>query len=105
MKTITPVIVSFLATLGFTQAAFPQTTAPVTGSLLYEISRKDIAKPSYIFGTIHAICPADMVPLEGLTPYVEKTDQMLMELDMDDAVEMGSMMQSIVIPGGKTVKD
>jgi uncharacterized protein YbaP (TraB family) len=106
MKKITTVIVSFLATLGFTQTALPQSTpAPTTGSLLYEITRKDLAKPSYIFGTIHAICPADMVPVEGLTPYVDKTDQMLMEIDMDDPVEMGSMTQGIVIPGGKTLKD
>jgi uncharacterized protein YbaP (TraB family) len=77
---------------------------PASG-LLYKITRKDLAQPSYIFGTIHAICANDMIPVAGLQPYIEKTDQMLMEIDMDDPVEMGSMSKTIFIPEGKTLKD
>ena len=72
---------------------------------MYEITRKDLANPSYVFGTIHAICANDMIPVAGLQPYIEKTDQMLMEIDMDDPIEMGSMSKTIFIPEGKTLKD
>ena len=103
MKLFTRIAALLLAAFGITQIV-AQTTQP-QGSLLYEISRKDIAKPSYVFGTIHAICPADMISIDGLTPYVDKTDQMMMEIDMDDPAEMGSMMQVATIPGGRSFKD
>ena len=98
---ITGIVLATFTAFGALQFANGQ---PANG-LLYEISRKDLAKPSYVFGTIHAICAADMIPLEGLQPYVDKTDQMLMEIDMDDPVEMGSMSKTIYIPDGKTLKD
>ncbi len=74
-------------------------------SLLYQVSGKGIAKPSYIFGTFHAVCPGDMVALESLDLYLDQSDQLMMEIDMDDAVEMGSMGKAIIIPDGKTLKD
>ena len=98
---ITNVVFTVFTAFGALQFAHAQTPS----GLLFEISRKDLAKPSYIFGTIHAICAADMIPISGLQPYVEKTDQMLMEIDMDDPVEMGSMSKTIFIPDGKTLKD
>src|SRR5688572_1251186 len=101
MKRSTVLVLSFLTTFGFIQSAHGQSSS----GLLYEITRKDLANPSYIFGTIHAICANDMIPVAGLQPYIEKTDQMLMEIDMDDPVEMGSMSKTIFIPEGKTLKD
>ena len=97
---ITGLVIAIFTAMG-SQLAHGQSPS----GLLYEITRKDLAQPSYIFGTIHAICPADMIPVSGLQPYVEKTDQMLMEIDMDDPVEMGSLTKTIFIPNGKTLKD
>ena len=74
-------------------------------SLLYEVSGKGLAKPSYLLGTFHAVCPADMVPFETLDPYLGRTDQVLMEVDLEDPVELGSLAGGAVIPGGKTWKD
>jgi hypothetical protein len=76
-----------------------------TPSLLYQITGKDIAKPSYIFGTIHAICPSEMLPFETIDTYLDQTDQLLMEVDMDDPVEMGSMAKGVMMADGKTLKD
>ena len=95
------ILLSFLAAAGLIQAAQGQQPS----GLLYEITRKDLTQPSYIFGTIHAICSADMIPVANLQPYVEKTDQMLMEIDMDDPIEMGSLSKTIFIPDGKTLRD
>lgn len=80
-------------------------TAPEAGSLLYRISGNGLTKPSYMFGTFHAICPTEMVPLETLDVYLDQTDQMVMEIDMDDATEMQSLTLAALISGGKTLKD
>ena len=74
-------------------------------SMLYKVSGKGISKPSYIFGTFHAICPTEMIPLESLDTYLAQTDQLLMEIDMDDPAEMQQMTSAVIIPDGKTVKD
>jgi uncharacterized protein YbaP (TraB family) len=79
--------------------------APESPSLLYQISGKGLAKPSYIFGTFHAICPSDMVPFATLDPYITSTDQLLMEVDLDDPSELQSMAAGMTIPDGKTLKD
>lgn len=74
-------------------------------SLLYEVSGKGSARSSYLLGTFHAVCPADMVPFETLDPYLTRTDQVLMEVDLDDPSELGSLAAGVLIPGGKTWKD
>lgn len=78
---------------------------PDAPSLLYQVSGKGLAKPSYIFGTFHAICPNDMVPFKSLDTYLARTEQLMMEIDMDDAAEMQLMRRGIIISDGKTLKD
>lgn len=87
-------------------AAHAQTAkeAPVS-SLLYKISGKDLAKPSYVFGTFHAVCQADMVPLEKLTSYLDLSDQLVLEVDLDDPTEMAAVTSGMLMPAGKTWKD
>ncbi|MEO8572830.1 MAG: TraB/GumN family protein [Pyrinomonadaceae bacterium] len=82
-----------------------QSKTSASPSLLYQVTGNGITKPSYIFGTFHAVCASDMVPLESLDTYITQTDQLIMEIDMDDAAEMQSMAKAVVIPDGKTIKD
>jgi uncharacterized protein YbaP (TraB family) len=76
-----------------------------TPGLLYKITGKDLKKPSYLFGTIHIVCPNDMFSMEKLNGYLDQTDQLLMELDLDNAAEMMAMGQGMQMAGGKTLKD
>ncbi|CAN5447697.1 TraB/GumN family protein [soil metagenome] len=76
-----------------------------SASLLYKVTGNGMARPSYIFGTFHAVCPTEMVPFASLDTYLAQTDQLMLEIDMDDAVEMGSMGKALLIPEGKTLKD
>ncbi len=76
-----------------------------TPGLLYKISGKDLKKPSYLFGTIHIVCPNDMFSMEKLNGYLDQTDRLIMEIDMDNAEEMQLMGKGVVMPGGKTLKD
>lgn len=95
---------SFLAVLALTVAG-QKTAESVTGSgLLFEITHKDMAKPSYIFGTIHAICPTDMLPMEKFAPYLDKTEELILEVDLDDPAQVASMAKGVMMPDGKTFK-
>ncbi len=88
------------------QKVQPQTAkAKETSSLLYKISGKDIQKPSYIFGTIHVICPNDMFSQENLGKYFDETEQLILEIDMDDAAEMQTMTKAVYLQNGKTLSE
>ena len=105
MKRIVLTALSFVAIGAASPHLFGQAKSTEQPSLLYEVSGKDLTKPSYIFGTFHAICPTEMVPLASLDGYLAKTDQLMMEIDMDNTAEMTSMAGSIMMAGGKTLKD
>ena len=105
MKKISLAILSLFVATATSPEVSGQKTTGNAPSLLYQVSGKGLSKPSYIFGTVHAVCSPDMVPLAALDPYLSSTDQLMMEVDMDDMVEMGSMAGAMMIPDGKTLKD
>lgn len=68
-------------------------TSSSTNTLLWEISGKGLATPSYLFGTFHLICKADIPFGEQLKTAVKSVKEIYMELDMDDpATMLGGMM-------------
>lgn len=95
---------SFIAVLALSVAAQKAAESANGSGLLFEITHKDIAKPSYIFGTIHAICPTDMLPMEKFAPYLDKTDELILEVDLDDPLQIASMTKGVLLPDGKTFK-
>ncbi len=106
MKNAALIITSLFFVCAGSIAAYAQAkTSEEAGSLLYKVTGNGLTQPSYIFGTFHAICPSEMVPFEKLDSYLTKSDQLMMEIDMDDSVEMGSMGKALIIPDGKTIKD
>ncbi len=76
-----------------------------TSALLYEISGNGLKQPSYLFGTFHIICPNNMIPLEKFDKYIDKTEQIFMELDFDDPTLMQSMGKAAYLADGKTLAD
>lgn len=74
-------------------------------ALLYEITGKNVKKPSYLFGTIHLICEKDMFPAEKLKSYINQTEQLMLEIDMDNQTEILKAAQFALLANGKTVKD
>lgn len=93
--------ISLLLIAGITQAQ----DSPKENSLLWEISGKGLTKPSYLFGTIHLICPADFSLSDSLKTAVSKTGQLALEIDMDDPGLMAAMTQTMFMKGGKSLKD
>jgi uncharacterized protein len=62
--------------------------SPNDNTLLWEISGKKLAAPSYLFGTFHLICKDD-IPFGGqLKTAVQSVKEIYMELDMDDPAAM-----------------
>lgn len=74
-------------------------------SLLWEISGNGLEEPSYLFGTIHISCQGDVLMFPELQSAFDQTDQLLLELDMDDPNMMGKMMEASLSKDGKKVSE
>ena len=97
--------VSFLFSLLLVTGFVSAQNAPKEKSLLWEISGKGLKKPSYLFGTIHLICPADFVLSDSLKSSIEKTGQIALEIDMDDPGLMAAMTKTMFMSGDKKLTD
>ncbi|MDZ7899709.1 MAG: TraB/GumN family protein [Arcicella sp.] len=73
-------------------------------SLLYEISGNGLTQPSYLYGTIHIICKDDFVMTEATKKKFSETQQVYLEIDMDDPKMMPEMMKSMYMTDGSTIK-
>lgn len=74
-------------------------------SLLWKLEGKELGAPSYLYGTIHAICPDDMIVPDAAVEAVANTAQVALELDLDDprlVVEMGHVS---FLPRDSTLRD
>lgn len=108
IKKLTAIVSVLFCCAAVPQQMLSQKTAPSADSskaLLFEISGHGLTKPSYIYGTFHILCPADIMPMEKFTPYIDRSDQVIMEIDMDDPAEMGAMAKGAAINDGRTIKD
>lgn len=85
-------------------STFLRAQAPTENSLLWEIKANNKSKPSYLFGTIHLICPTDFSLSDSLKSAIKKTDQVALEVDMDDPGMMATMMKSMNMPDGNELK-
>ncbi len=91
-KYITTIAFTFIGLLLFAQK-------PEEKSLLWEISGKDLKKPSYLYGTFHLICPEDLIITPAIESAITSSSSVYLELDMDDPT-LASKMQ-----GGMLMKD
>lgn len=74
-------------------------------SLLWKISGKELAQPSYIFGTIHQICEEDYFWTDTMQKYFHRAQQLCLELDLDDPLMMIKVSQHSMNTGNKTLRD
>jgi uncharacterized protein YbaP (TraB family) len=89
-----------------TNHAYAQTARPLPASaLLYKIEGKGLKKPSYIFGTVHLICGKDLFNAETMKAYFDQTEQVMLELDMDDPAVIKKVAEASMMKDGKTVKE
>lgn len=96
-KVLTGVALGFL----FITQAFSQNEK----SLLWKIEGKGLKEPSYLYGTIHAICKDDFSISPATKTALENTKQTVLEIDMDDPTMMTRAQQSMLNPGMKNISD
>ncbi|MET4105470.1 TraB/GumN family protein [Hymenobacter sp. UYP22] len=80
------------------------TAAAPANSLLWEVSGKGLAQPSYIYGTIHLICPQDLQVTEPMKRAFSSSKQVVMELDMDSPTMMQEMQAGMMMTDGQTLE-
>jgi len=78
---------------------------PLEKSLLWEISGNGLAKPSYLYGTIHMLCKEDAVLSDSLAIAIEKTDKVYLEVDIDNLFEMFGAFAKMKMKGDTTLAD
>ncbi|MEO1435627.1 MAG: TraB/GumN family protein [Bacteroidota bacterium] len=74
-------------------------------ALLWEISGKELEKPSYLYGTIHLISKNDFRMSELVKDRFWRTDQLTLEIDMDNMAGMLSALTKAFMDDGTTLED
>ena len=105
MKKIFTLITGLLALItGFHSGAQSNTSAK-DHSLLWRISGKDLTKPSYLFGTIHMICPDDFLWTEKMKEGFKRSEKVCFEMDLDDPALVMEASMGLIDETGKRLKD
>lgn len=78
---------------------------PDNKSLLWRISGHGLAKPSYLFGTIHLLCPDDYLWTAAMKKSLSACKEVCFEMDMDDPSAMQSAAEGMMSTGAKQLKD
>lgn len=102
------VFYSLLMVLFFGCKAQPNPSFTVqknSNSLLWEISGNGLKNPSFLFGTFHLLCKDDIHFSDQLLKAVKSSNEIYMELDMDDPSTMLSGMMYMNMRGDTTLAD
>ncbi len=78
-------------------------TAANNKSLLWEVSGNGLAKPSYIFGTMHLLCADDAHLSDQLTSVIQQADEIYFEIDLDDLGELFNGASMGIMQGDTTL--
>lgn len=98
---------TFLASAGLLVNSFAQTPSakPDVNTLLWRVSGKNLSKPTYIFGTMHMICANDIELSDSLRKAIQNSDNVYLELDMDNMWEMFGAMMHMNMNGDTSLSD
>lgn len=97
MKTFISIILLLASFITKAQSALEKT-------LLWQITGPDITAPSYLYGTIHLMCPDDIVVSTELRAKFYSAKQLYLELDMDDPSILMKTMQQMTMKNDTTLK-
>jgi uncharacterized protein YbaP (TraB family) len=70
-------------------------------SLLWKISGKGITQPSYLFGTVHMICPQDFFLTPAIKAGFAQAKTVYMEVNLEDAAAPMKLMELIQLRNGR----
>ncbi|GGD83798.1 lipoprotein [Emticicia aquatilis] len=73
--------------------------------LLWEISGNGLSQPSYLYGTIHIICPDKFFLPKSTAEKFKTAQQIFLEIDMDDPQMLFKAQKLMMSADGKKLKD
>ncbi|MGB3618183.1 MAG: TraB/GumN family protein [Catalinimonas sp.] len=79
--------------------------ADAAPGLLWRITGEGLAAPSYLYGTIHAVCADELVVNDATKRAFEATGRVALEIDLDDPATMMTIQQRMATPGGEKMAD
>ena len=88
----------------FSLRSVGQSNKPDEKTLLWQITGKNIQEPSYLYGTIHIMCPGDLTISDVLKQKFSATKQLFLELKLDDPGMMMEMMMGMKMKDSSTLK-
>lgn len=74
-------------------------------SLVWEVTGRGLSKPSYFFGTMHLMCAEDAELTETVRSLIKNTDQIYLEVDLDNASELLTGILDLRSKSGHTLDD
>ena len=87
------------------QASKTESKQANPNSLLWKISGKDLTKPSYILGTMHAICAEDYFFNEEMERAFSGIESLVLEVDLSDPNMAAQVQEQLVLPKDKKFSD
>ena len=73
-------------------------------ALLWQIQGKNLKNSSYLFGTIHMICPEDFIMSDSIKSSFARSEKIYLEIDMDDPAMTMKTLQ-LAMMKDKSLKD
>ncbi len=102
------VLVVCAMSLAFSPFSIAQNTDTTRiDALLWQISGNGLAKPSYVFGTIHLICKSDVVMPRATKRCLASAKQLALEFDLskaDESAMMNALDAGILMRDGATLR-
>jgi uncharacterized protein len=97
--------IGILCGLGAWAIGMPsQAQVPTERNLLWEISGKDLTKPSFLYGTTQIACDKEISPSAVFKQKFNSTQQLYLEFDFDDPNMIKESMESLFLRTGKPLR-
>lgn len=97
------VLLGFLSISCQSQPPLPK--ALNDNTLLWEISGKGLKQPSFVFGTMHMLCPEDAKLSLSMHLVLDRVKQLYFEVDMDDMVQVFGSLTALAMKDGTKLSD
>ena len=78
--------------------------APTEKTLLWQLTGNGLTQPSYLFGTLHLMCPQELKMPQKVVDHFRTTRQLYLEIDMDDPNMMQEMVQGMQMHNDTTLQ-
>jgi hypothetical protein len=73
--------------------------------LLWKIEGNGLESPSYLYGTVHAVCPDKLAITDQMKEAIESSEQLVFELDFDEENIMAKMQAGMMMKDDLALTD